>query len=196
MQSIGKLFDTSIAHYEKKEYPEAEKAVDELLGLHPDFQRAQFMKAVILEETGRKDEAERHYAKSGNRFTLWFRLGRQLEEKDPERAIRYYERVGGYDPRSNQLWFSLGSLYERQGELKKAKDCFGKMRLLREFLSRVAIPLGFLILLVAGGYAMVKHGDKGLGTVVFASAIFCLFWLKRDGGKALQMLMKKKQYSH
>ena len=68
------------------------------------------------------------------------------------------------------------------------------MQLFREVVSRVMIPLGFLILLVVGGIAMLGRGDKGWAIVVFASAAFCLFWLKRDGGKALQMIMKKKKY--
>jgi outer membrane protein assembly factor BamD (BamD/ComL family) len=49
MESIGRLLEKVITHYEKKEYDGAEKAVDELLASHPDFHRAQFLKAVILE---------------------------------------------------------------------------------------------------------------------------------------------------
>ncbi len=194
MQSIGKLFDQAIAYYEKKEYREAEKTVDELLGLHPDFQRGQFLKAVILEETGRTDKAEQHYARSGNRFTLWFRLASQLENIDPARAITYYERVGKNDPRNNLLLFSLGSLYEKLGRKDDAGRCFGKLQPLREVLSRIFIPLGFMIILIAGGWLMLLRGDYALASVVIASAVFCVFWLRRDGCKPVQMIRKKREY--
>ncbi len=194
MQAIGKLFDKAIVHYEKKEYSEAEKAVDELLEKQPQFQRGHFLKAVILEETGRKDKAEKHYESSGNRYTLWFRLASQLEGSDPQRSLKYYERVSKYDTKNNQLWFNLGCLYEKLGRQTDAKQSFARMQLLREFLSRVMIPLGFLIIMVFGSVLMVQRGDKALGIVVVASAVFCVVWLKRDGGKALQMLRKQRQF--
>ncbi len=195
MQAIGKLFEIAIAYYEKKEYKEADRSVDELLALHPDFQRGHFIKAVILEETGKTSKAEEHYAKCGNRYTLWFRLASQLESVDPQRALQYYERVSQYDTQNNMLWFNLGSLFERMGRKEDAGKCFGKMQMLREVLSRVLIPLGFLIIMVTGARLMLLKGDYGLSAVVVASAIFCIFWLKRDGGKALQMMRKKRQYA-
>lgn len=194
MQSIGKLFDLAIAHYEKKEYDAAEKSINQLLEINPDFQRGQFLKAVILEETGRAPEGEKHYAKAGNRFTLWFRLAAQLENADPERAIMYYERVAKSDAQNNPLWFNLGTLYEKTGRPDQAGRCFRKLQPLREALSGILIPLGFTIMLVAGAWFMIQRGDKPLAAVVAASAIFCLFWLKRDGGKAVQMIMKKNKY--
>ncbi len=195
MQAIGKLFDEAIARFEKKEYREAEQAVDELLKMHPDFQRGQFMKAVIMEETGRASKAEEHYAKCGNRYTLWFRLASQLEATDPQRALGYYERVSQYDTQNNMLWFSMGSLYEKMGRTEDARKSFRKLQMLREIMSRVLIPLGFLIIMATGARLMLLKGDNGLAAVVIASGVLCLFWLKRDGGKALQMLRKKKQYS-
>ncbi len=194
MHSIGKLFDKAIAHYEKKEYREAEKAVDELIGLHPDFQRGQFLKAVILEETGREGKAEQHYAKSGNRFTLWFRLASQLETLDPDRAVTYYERVGKNDTQNNMLLFTLGSLYEKLGRKDDAGRCFGKLQPFREVFSRILIPLGFMIILVTGGRLMLLRNDYALASVVIASAVFCVFWLRRDGGKAVKMIGKKRRY--
>ena len=195
MQAIAKQFQLTIAYYEKKEYPAAEKAVDELLAAHPDFERGQFLKAVILEETGRAGQAEEHYAKSGNRFTLWFRLASQLEEIDPQRAVAYYERTAKHDSQNNQLWFNLGNLYEKMGRKEEARTCFRKMQLLREVLSRVFIPLGFMVIMIAGASMMIKRGDNALATVVIASAVFCVFWLKRDGGKAVQMIRRKKSAS-
>jgi tetratricopeptide (TPR) repeat protein len=194
VQSIGNQLSAIIAHYEKKEYDLAEKAADQLLATHPEFPRAQFLKAVILEETGRAADAESYYQKSGNRYTLWLRLAAQLEAVDPERAITYYERVGKSDPANNILWFNLGTLYEKAGRTDKARECFRQLSPGREILSRVFIPLGFIIFLASGAMMMYQRGEKGLFGVVVASAVFCLFWLKRDAGKAVQMLLKKNQY--
>jgi DNA-binding SARP family transcriptional activator len=193
MVSIGKALEETLSHYEKKEYDAAEKAVDELVASHPDFERGQFLKAVILEETGRAQEAEKHYAKAGSRFTLWYRLAMQLQNIDPQRALQYYERVSAMDPQNNMIWFNLGNLYEQMGRPDEARRCYRNLSPAKEVVSRILIPLGFMIFLISGAIMMIQHGDTGLPIVVIASAIFCLFWLKRDGGRALQMMMKKKK---
>ncbi len=194
MEAIGKLLERALSHYEKKEYGEAEKAADELITSHPDFHRGQFLKAVILEETGRASEAEKHYDKAGNRFTLWYRLAMQLQSIDPQRSLQYYERVSSMDPQNNMIWFSLGTLYEQMGRTDDARRCFRNLSPAKEIVSRIFIPLGFMILLISGAVMMIRHGDKGLPAVIIASAVFCLFWLKRDGGRAVQMVMKWKKY--
>lgn len=194
MESIGKLLEKIITHYEKKEYDSAEKAADALLAAHPDFHRAQFMKAVILEETGRADEAEKHYAKAGNKFTLWLRLALQLHDVDPQRALAYYERVSKMDPQNNLIWFNLGNLYEKMGRIDKARACFRNLSPVKEILSKIFIPLGFMIFLVSGAIMMIYRGERALASLVVASAVFCLFWLKRDAGKAVQMAVKKNKY--
>ena len=194
MESIGKALEKTLSHYEKKEYDAAERAVDELIASKPEFHRGQFLKAVILEETGRASEAERYYDKAGNRFTLWCRLAAQLRTADPERAITYYERVSKMDPQNNMIWFDLGNLYEKMGRRDQARSCFRNLQPVKEVLSRIFIPLGFMIFLASGAVMMIQRGEKGLTAVVIASAVFCVFWLKRDGGKALQMVMKKRQY--
>ncbi len=53
MESIEKLLEKMLLHYEKKEYSSAEKLADELLASQPTFHKAWFLKGVILEETGR-----------------------------------------------------------------------------------------------------------------------------------------------
>jgi tetratricopeptide (TPR) repeat protein len=194
MQSISKQLEKIIAHYEKKDYDAAEKSVDELLASHPDFHRGQFLKAVVLEETGRASEAEKHYEKAGNRFTLWSRLAMQLHDIDPQRALTYYERVTKMDPQNNLLWFNLGNLYEKMGRTEDARSCFRNLSPLREVLSRIFIPLGFMIFLISGATMMIQRDEKGLAAVVIASAVFCIFWLKRDAGKAVQMIVKKNKY--
>ncbi len=191
MESISKLLNQILGHYEKKEYDAAENAVNLLLVSHPDFHRGQFMKAVILEETGRAVNAERHYEKAGNRYTLWGRLAMQLQDIDPDRAIMYYERVTKSDPQNNLLWFNLGALYEKKGRPEDARECYRNLSPVKEVLSKIFIPLGFMIFLISGGAMMIKRGERGLAAVVIASAIFCVFWLKRDAGKAIQMIVKK-----
>jgi tetratricopeptide (TPR) repeat protein len=191
MESISRLLNQVLGYYEKKEYDAAEKAVDMLLVSHPDFHRGQFMKAVILEETGRADAAEQHYALSGNRYTLWSRLAVQLHDIDPGRALIYYERVTKADPQNNLLWFGLGELYEKMGRPDDAKQCYRNLSPVKEVLSRIFIPLGFMIFLISGGAMMIQRGERGLAAVVIASAVFCVFWLKRDAGKAIKMIVKK-----
>jgi hypothetical protein len=51
-----------------------------------------------------------------------------------------------------------------------------------------------MIFLISGAIMMIRRGETGLTAVVIASAIFCIFWIKRDAGKAIQMLMKKNKY--
>jgi tetratricopeptide (TPR) repeat protein len=191
MESISKLLNKIIEHYEKKEYDAAENAVDMLLVSHPDFHRGQFMKAVILEETGRAADAERHYEKAGNRYTLWSRLAMQLQDIDPDRAIMYYERVTKMDPQNSLLWFNLGELYEKKGRPDDARECYRNLSPVKEVLSKIFIPLGFMIFLISGGAMMIQRGERGLAAVVIASAVFCAFWLRRDAGKAIQMIVKK-----
>jgi tetratricopeptide (TPR) repeat protein len=194
MEPVGKLLEKIITHYEKKEYDSAGKAADELLAAYPDFHRAQFLKAVILEETGRANEAEKYYSKAGNKFTLWARLALQLHDVDPQRALTYYDRVSNIDPQNNLIWFNLGNLYEKMGRIDEARACFRNLSPMKEILSRIFIPLGFMILLVSGAVMMIDRGEKALASLVAASAIFCLFWLKRDAGKAVQMAVKKNKY--
>ena len=191
MESISKLLNQILGHYEKKEYDAAERGVDLLLASHPDFHRGQFMKAVILEETGRAVDAERHYEKAGNRYTLWSRLAMQLQDIDADRAIMYYERTTRMDPQNNLLWFNLGALYEKKGRADDARECYRNLSPLKEVLSKIFIPLGFMIFLISGGAMMIQRGERGLAAVVIASAVFCVFWLKRDAGKAIQMIVKK-----
>lgn len=195
MESIGRTLEKTLSHYEKKEYEAAEKAADELIAANPDFHRGQFLKAVILEETGRAAGAEKHYEKAGNRFTLWSRLAMQLHDVDPERAIIYYDRVTRMDPQNNQLWFNLGGLYEKLGRTDEARACFRNLSPAKEVVARILIPLGFMIFLISGAVMMIQRKETGLTLVVVASAVFCLFWLKRDGGRALNMLGKKRKYS-
>ena len=191
MESITKLLNQILAHYEKKEYGAAEKLVDGLLLSHPDFHRGQFMKAVILEETGRADAAEQHYARSGNKYTLWSRLAVQLHDIDPGRALIYYERSTKADPQNNQLWLELGTLYEKMGKPGDARTCYRNLSPVKEVLSRIVVPLGFIILLLSGALAMIQRGERGQTVVIVAAAVFCVFWLKRDAGKTVQMIIRK-----
>ncbi|MDA8078359.1 MAG: tetratricopeptide repeat protein [Nitrospiraceae bacterium] len=194
MEAIGKILEASLQHYEKKEYAAAEKLIDELLAANPDFHRGWFMKGIILEETGRSSEAGQYLDKAGSVFTLMFRLAMQLEDIDPERSLSYYNRLVQMDPANNLLWFNRGLLCEKTGNTAEARASYGNLRPLREIASRILVPLGFMVIMIAGGIAMMKRGDRALASIVLASAIFCFFWLKRDAGKALQMISKKRKH--
>jgi len=194
MKVINNLLSAILTHYEKKEYVSAEKIADELIAVQPEFHRGQFLKAVILEETGRAEEAEKYYMKAGNKYTLWFRLAAQLQDADPDRAVMYYERVGEMDPQNNMIWYNLGNLHEKQGNVEKARASFQRLDPIKDVLSKIVTPLGFMILMFIGATLMIKRGEYGVAAVVTASAILCIFWLKRDGGTALRMVKKKKQY--
>jgi tetratricopeptide (TPR) repeat protein len=194
MESIGKMLEATLTHYEKKEYVEAEKLVDELLADNPNFHRGWFLKGIILEETGRAQEAEKYMGKAGNVFTLMFRLALQLQDVDPQRALTYYDKLLQMDPHNNMAWFSRGLIYEKLGDRTQAQASFRNLTPAREIISRILVPLLFMLFLLGGGITMMMKGDKALATLVLASSVFCFFWLKRDIGKALQMLSKKNQY--
>ncbi len=194
MESIRKVFDEALSHYEKKEYPQAERGADALIEAHPDFNRAIFLKAVILEETGRKEEAEKYYGKCDQLHSLWYRLALQLQEDDPERALKYFDKVSTVDAGNSMVWYGMGSLYERVGKFDEARKCFQKISLQRDVIARLLSPIGFLIIMIAGSIMMLKRGDNAFASLVILSAIICLFWLKRDGGQVLRMLIKRRKY--
>lgn len=194
MEAIGKLLERILFHYEKKEYSSAEKLVDDLLATDLNFHKAWFLKGVILEETGRAAEAEKNYAKAGNLFTMWIRLALQLHEADPDRAIRYYERVLQLDPRFNIALLNKGLIHEKMGKLDEARACFRNLSPAKEVFSKIVIPAGFMAFLVGSGLVLVKKGDMIISTFVFASALICFLWLKRDAGMAVKMLLKKSKY--
>ncbi len=194
MQAIGELLQKALFHFEKKEYDEAGKVLDELLSANPEFHRGWFLMGVIYEETGRSAEAEECYRKGGNLFNMWFRLAIQLEENDPERALSYYDRVlQGYQ-QNNLVWFNKGLIHEKAGRTGEAGKCFRNLTPAREILSRVIVPVGFMGFLIGGAIAMLRRGNTAMALLVALGAAFCLFWLKRDAGTAVQMFLKKRKY--
>jgi len=194
MEQVGKMLDKILMHYEKREYDAAEKLLDKLLEGNPDYHKGCFLKAILLEETGRAEEAKKFFDRSGNVFTMMFRLALQLEDTDPSRALTYYDRLTQMDPRNNMLWFNRGLICEKRGDQRGARESFNNLQPSREIVSRILIPLGFMIFLLGGGVMMILRGNAALASLVIVSAVFCLFWLRRDAGKALQMRSKKKQY--
>jgi tetratricopeptide (TPR) repeat protein len=195
LESIKQLLEDTLTSYEKKEYDTAEKLVVILLNENPQFHRGWFLKGVILEETDRKEEAEQCFKKAGSLFNMWFRLALQLQESDPVRSLKYYERVLEMDHTFRMAWLNKGIIHERLGDIENAKLCFKTLSPLRELFSRIAIPSGFFLFLLIGGIMMVSRGERMLSLFAFASAVICLFWLKRDAGAAITMLRKKRQYS-
>ena len=194
MESIGKLLEQTLTHYERKEYGEAERLVDILLAGNPQFHRGWFLKGVIFEETGRAGDAEQYYVKAGNLFNMWSRLAMQLDQTDPKRALVYYDRALQMDPANNALLLRKGLLLEKTGGKGQAEACFRKLSLRRELFSRLVAPLGFMVFLITGGVMMFARGERSLSFFAFASAVVCFFWLKRDAGAAITMLQKKNEY--
>ncbi len=194
MEEIGKLLEGMLSHYEKKEYSSALKLADELLSHRPDFQKAWFLKGVILEETGKRAEAEKMYEKAGNLFTMWIRLALQLHEVDPERAIHYYERVLESERKFNLALFNKGLLCEKLGRLDEARACFRNLSPGKEVFSKIVIPIGFMVLLIGSGLMLIGRGEKIISMFAFVSALVCILWLKRDGSMAVKMLLKKSKY--
>jgi len=190
------MLEKTLQYYEKKDYDNAEKGADEMLTGNPEFPRALFIKAVILDETGRPDKAEEYYRKAGSTSLLWLRLALQLQETDPERALRYFNKVKELDPENNLIWFNMGKIYEKIGRSDDARKCFNNISMMKEILSKLVSPLGFLIIMIAGSIAMFNRRDFGLGSLVVISGLICLVWLKRDGGRVIQMIRKKKKYAH
>lgn len=190
--SVEKEFEEALHLYEKKQYDSAEKKIDSLLQVKPDFAHAWFLKGVVLDETGRSAAAEPCFERSGNRFTMYLRLALQLSERNDERALAYFDKVAGHDPRNNLVWFSKGTLYERTGRQDLARSCFRNLSPAREIVSRIVIPLGFMLFLVIAAVMMVLHGEKTIVWFVVLSAVICLFWLRRDAGPAWEMLKKKR----
>lgn len=191
MASLRKALDKALAHYEKKDYAEAERGADVIVAGFPDFARGQFLKAVILEETGRDKEAEAYFRKAGPLFPLFFRLALQLRDSDPERALRYFEKAIAMDADNNLLRYNLGIVYEKLNRPDDARRSFQQIDVRREVLTRLLSPLGFFIIMVAGAIAMLRRGDLILASLVIASAAICFLWLKRDGGQVLAMVKKK-----
>jgi Tfp pilus assembly protein PilF len=192
MESLRKTLERTLQFYEQKDYGNAEKGADEMLAAYPEFTRALFLKAVILDETGRSSKAEEYYKKAGGVSLMWLRLALQLQEADPERALRYFKKVNEIDEENNLIWLSMGKIYERTGRIDEARKCFRKMNVLREALTKLLSPLGFLIIMVAGSIAMFKRGNAALASLVVASGVVCLIWLKRDAGRVLEMVRKKR----
>lgn len=195
METVENLLEKALFYYERKEYTDAENAVDALIAAAPDFHRGWFLKGVILEETGRADQAEECFVKSSNAHTLMVRLALQLQEKDPERARIYFDRVLEIDPGNNFMLYQKGLMCESRGEREEAAKSFRRISAIREIMSRILIPGGFLIFLLSGAIAMFQRGEHALAWVVLASAMFCIFWMRRDSGLAIKMLLKKRQFS-
>jgi tetratricopeptide (TPR) repeat protein len=191
MASPGKLLEKILSYYEKKEYAEAEKGIDAMLGLYPGLNRALFLKAVVLEETGRREDAERYYREAGPSYTLMLRLAMQLQDVDPRRALVYFEKAGAADQGNNAVLLGMGTAYEKLGMAEEAGKCFGRLSLAREIFSKLLIPVCFLLMMVVGAVMLLQRGENALAGLVVVSAIVCLFWLRRDGKTALKLIRRK-----
>lgn len=191
MNEMGRAFEKALHSYEEKDYEGAEKGVDIMLSLNPAFARALFLKAVILEDTGRADEAEEHFRKAGPISFFLLRLAMQLQERDPERALRHFKRVSELDAGNNIVWLNMGKIHERAGRHKEANACYRHISLPGEIMNKLIAPVGFFVVMLVSAITLLSHGDYPLASLVIGSGVICLFWLKRDGGRAIEMIKKR-----
>ncbi|MCX8070469.1 MAG: hypothetical protein N2738_08200 [Thermodesulfovibrionales bacterium] len=191
MHELAELLNKSLQEYEQKRYKEAEMWIDKLLIKDNQFEKALFLKAVICSETGRHDEASLYFSKTSNLSFLWLRLGLQIEQTDIDRALVCYDKVLSSNPSDNQALYLKGLLLEKKGFIDEASKCFRALNLMRDIVTKVFIPLGFFVLLALGSFMLISRGEHGLSFIVLISAMFCLFWLKRDGFETVKMFNSK-----
>jgi hypothetical protein len=101
--------------------------------------------ALFLSYSGIRNARADHFAGSQSRQGFeratqlepdnarnWYLLARywqfNLEDSDPQQAIRAYKVAVSIDPRSPENWLGLGSAYESVGDISAARDAFLQAR--------------------------------------------------------------------
>ncbi|HIJ60559.1 MAG TPA: hypothetical protein HPP56_08105 [Nitrospirae bacterium] len=191
MRDINEYFVKALQSYKQKDYEEVEFIIEKILNMDNQFEKAIFLKGVILYEKGKIKEADKLFQTFTNLSVWWLRLGLELEKTDEERAINCYNKALSINPTDNYTLLKKGLLMEKKGNYSESTKCFKAINPMRELLSRVIIPFGFMCLLSVGAFMLISKGENGLSFVVIISAIFCLSWLKRDAGNVLKMIYKK-----
>jgi tetratricopeptide (TPR) repeat protein len=59
-------FNITLVNYQAKNYSAAMKDIDRLLALDTNYPNAHYLKGLLLEETGKKEEAKKEYVKEIN----------------------------------------------------------------------------------------------------------------------------------
>jgi hypothetical protein len=93
------------------------------------------------------------------------------------------------------MLYQKGLLCESRGEREEAAKSYRRISAMKEIMSRIFIPGGFLIFLLSGALALFQRGERVLFWIVLASGFFCLIWIRRDSGLAIKMLLKKRNFS-
>jgi eukaryotic-like serine/threonine-protein kinase len=94
---------------------------------------------------------------------------------DTAKAIEMYEKLLTVSPNSSQLQFEVAGLYERTGELEKARDHFEKA---------VALDPKYPIGLIAVGRIAIRRGDPQSSLQPLNNALSLAIQLKNDTARA------------
>jgi type IV pilus assembly protein PilF len=116
-----------LAYAQLKNYKEAEKVLQKVLALHPDFADARNDLAAVLMISGRSAEARKEwlaaYASAFNPTpdqTAWNLGSSYLEDKDLGEALRWFQSAVARNPSFARAQESLGAVLIAQGRIDEA----------------------------------------------------------------------------
>ena len=124
----------AIALYQQGKTEAALKEMEMAEVISPAFPGTALAKGILLEESGRKDEAIQHYRKMmeqyPNDWQLPFRLGEVLlSQGRPQDAIPYFERSSRLSPDQYCPFQGLVSAYYQLGRYQDALDALERLSL-------------------------------------------------------------------
>ncbi len=113
-------------HLTRKEWPEADRALRQVVKIEPDFALGLFHLAYVRSKLGDYEHAEsivRRSLKLNKRnHDAWFLLGLLLTRKgDLPEAIQAIERTVQINPNHPNAWANLSKLYSQTGNATKAR---------------------------------------------------------------------------
>ncbi|UCE75080.1 MAG: tetratricopeptide repeat protein [Methanomassiliicoccales archaeon] len=115
--------------YELGFYTEAFECIDKFIERYPDNYLALACKGVLLEKTGREEEAALIYQNAlelnSSRAYVWYRLGNVMRDAgDFDKAVLCYNEAVQITSGFEEAWFRIGELLKIRNNTEKAKECF------------------------------------------------------------------------
>lgn len=199
-QSAEKLLEDSLSCFLDKKYEKALELVDNAIKAEPDFEKALFYKGVMFEETGKHDEAQAYYEKVEDLSDMWFNLGLKVEREKlgADEAIKYYKRATEINPAKSIAWYNMGLLYKKDKNKDIANTCFRNIRLAKEALLQVILPLGIGLILLMGAIAITQiplsrdHFGAKIAVIICTLAGLIISWMAyKNGSLWIRMIFKK-----